>query len=57
MDVQAKGTIKDFIEDFIKDTAKEDNKGTVTTYNTYINKKKRSIAFKALILTIQHIKL
>ena len=35
----AKGTIKDSVKDFIEDTAKKDNEGTVTTYNTYINKK------------------
>ena len=45
MDVKTKGTVKDFIKDFIKDTAKENNKGVITIYNTYINKKRRSIRF------------
>ena len=52
MDIKAKGTIKDSIKDFIKDTAKENNKDTATIYNTYINGKKCSIGFRALILVI-----
>ena len=52
MDVEAKGIIKDFIEDFIKDTAKEDNKGIVIIYNTYVNRGKRSIGFRVFILVI-----
>ena len=55
--MEAEGIVKDFIKDFIEDTAKENNKGTVTTYNTYINKKRYSIGFKTLILVIQYIKL
>ena len=50
--MEAKGIVKDSVEDFIEDTAKENNKGTTTTYNTYINKKKRSVRFRTLILAI-----
>ena len=52
MDMKAKGIVKDFIEDFIEDTAKENNKGVIIIYNTYINKGKRNIGFRALILAI-----
>ena len=54
MDVEAKGTVKDSVKDFIKDTTlKENNKGTVITYNTYINRERRSsIGLKPLILAI-----
>ena len=57
MDIKAEGTIEDFIKNFIKDAAKENNKGTVTAYNTYINKERYSVRFKAFILVIQYIKL
>ena len=57
MDIKAKGTVKDFAKDFIKDTIKKNNKGVAITYNTYINKKKRNVGFRAFILAIQHIKL
>ena len=47
-----KDFVKDSIKDFIKNTAKKDNKGAVITYNTYINKERRSVGFRAFILTI-----
>ena len=50
--MEVKGTIKDFIKDSIKNTAKENNKGTIIIYNTYINKGKCNIGFKAFILVI-----
>ena len=52
MDIEAKGTVKDFIKDFIKDAVKEVNKGTVIIYNTYINGERYSIGFRAFILVI-----
>ena len=52
MDIEAKGTVKDSVKDSIEDAAKEDNKGTVIAYNTYINKKRHSVGFKAFILAI-----
>ena len=59
--MEAKGIIKDSVKDFVKDstedTAKENNKGVTIVYNTYINKKKRSIGFRVFILVIQYIKL
>ena len=50
--MEAKGTIEDFVEDFIEDTVKENDKGVVVIYNTYVNRGRRSIGFKAFILVI-----
>ena len=55
--METKGTVKDSVKDSIENTIKKNNKGTAITYNTYINKRKRSIRFKAFILIIQYVKL
>ena len=59
MDIEVKGTIKDFIKDFIEDAVKKDNKGIIVIYNTYVNGGRYSIRFKVFILVIllTHIRL
>ena len=57
MDVEAEGTVKDFIKDFIENTVKKNDKGIIITYNTYINRKRCSVRFRVFILVIQYIKL
>ena len=52
MDVEAEGIVKDFIEDSIEDTVKKNDKGITIIYNTYINKGRCSVRFKAFILVI-----
>ena len=46
--MEAEGTVKDSI----KDAVKEDDKGTATIYNTYVNGGKRSTGFRVFILVI-----
>ena len=50
--METEGTVKDFVKDSIEDAVKENNKGATTAYNTYVNKGRYSVRFRAFILAI-----